>query len=326
MPKSSNQKLKILYLMKILLSETDEFHPLTIGEIISQLAEYNIQVERKTVYDDIEALRLFGLDIKLEKSKSYYYFVANRDFELPELKLLVDAVQSSKFITAKKSAELIKKLEGFCSRFDAVKLQRQVFVQNRVKAMNESIYYNVDAIHEAIASGKKISFKYFDYTVKKEKVFRKSGNRYTVSPLALSLNDENYYLISKSAYYVGLTHYRVDKMNSISVLDEPRELTAAPFNTADYAKKVFGMYGGEETDLKLRFENQLAGVVIDRFGKDVSLRSYDENHFEVNLTVAVSPVFIGWLLQFGDMVTVLSPESLIEELKIRATRLLDKYK
>lgn len=326
MAKSAGQKLKILYLMKILLEQTDETHLLTVAELISRLAGYGVAAERKTVYDDIEALRQFGLDIIMEKSKSYGYYVAGRDFELPELKLLVDAVVSSKFITEKKSLELIKKLEGLVSGYDAGKLQKQVHVSNRVKNMNESIYYNVDALHEAISDGKKVSFRYFDYTIKKERFYRKDGAQYAVSPAALLWDDENYYLVAHSDEREGLTHYRVDKMDKIAKLDEARSDAVKDFDPADYSKKVFGMFGGEEEIVKLRMDHTLTGVVIDRFGKDITILPDGEGHFTVSARVVLSPVFYGWVFQFGEKCEVLSPQSLRDELKIRAEKLLSHLK
>lgn len=326
MAKSENQKLKILYLMKIFLQETDEDHSLTISDIIAKLAKYNISVERKTVYGDIETLRQFGLDIKMQKSKTFDYLLASRDFELPELKLLVDAVQSSKFITAKKSNELIRKIEGLTSRYEAGKLQRQVFVANRVKTMNESIYYNIDSIHQAIAEGKKLSFKYFDYTINKEKQTRRNGELYIASPISLAWDDENYYLIAFSERHKGLVHYRVDKMNSILITDEIRVIPdVEKFDLADYTKKVFGMFGGQEETVRLQFVNSLVGVVIDRFGKDIAIIKEDEEHFVVTIHVAISPVFLAWLFQFGNSVKVLSPISLIDDIKQRAKLILDNY-
>ena len=324
MPKSPNQKMKLLYLMRIMLTQTDEKHTLTVNEMISKLADMGVSVERKTVYDDIEALKLFGLDIVKEKSKTYGYYIGGRDFELPELKLLADAVQSSKFITERKSLELIKKLESLVSVYDAGKLQRQVYIQNRVKSMNESIYYSVDALHEAIAEGRKISFKYFDYDTQKKRVFRKGGALYTVSPVALTWNEENYYLIAQSDERAGLTHFRVDRMDKVKKLDEKRGAGALDFNLADYSKKVFGMFGGEASDVRLRVSNQLAGAVIDRFGKDVMMISDDEYHFTISVNVALSPVFYGWLFQFGELCEVLSPQSLKDELKRRAEEFLKR--
>lgn len=203
MAKSTNQKLKLLYLLKMLNEKTDEENTMTINDMIAELNRYGITAERKSIYDDLDALRYYGLDIASRKSKTTDYYVASRLFELPELKLLVDAVQCSKFVTHKKSNELIMKIESLASCRQAQSLQRQVFVSNRVKTINESIYYNVDRLHAAIADNKKVSFKYFDYDIKKEKVFRKNGDKYTVSPYALSWDDENYYLISFSSKYNG---------------------------------------------------------------------------------------------------------------------------
>jgi len=323
-PKSANQKLKILYLMRILLTQTDELHMLTINELISKLAELDVSAERKTIYDDIETLKTFGLDILMEKRKSYGYYVASRDFELPELKLLADAVQSSKFITRRKSIALIKKLEGLVSKHDAGKLRRQIYIQDRVKSMNESIYYSVDALHEAITEGRRISFKYFDYNVQKEQVFRRGGTPYIVSPAALLWAEENYYLIAYTEDREGLVHFRVDRMSAVKKLIEPRSADAAKFKLADYSKKVFGMFGGDETDVRLRVSNQLATAVIDRFGKDVIMIPDGDKHFTVNVRVVISPVFHGWLFQFGELCEVLEPQNLKDELKSKASNLIAK--
>jgi len=322
MPRSTGQKLKILYLMRILLDQTDETHMLSVGELISKLGEYGVSAERKSVYDDIEALRHYGLDIMLDRTKTFGYYVAGRDFELPELTLLADAVQSSKFITEKKSLELIKKLERLTNIYDAGKLRRQVHIRDRVKNMNESIYYSVDALHEAITEGKKINFRYFDYDIHKRRVFRKNGALYTVSPVALTWNEENYYLIAHSDDRDGFTHFRVDRMSNVLKLDENRSDGARDFNIADYSKKVFGMFGGEETNVRLRVNNHLVGAVIDRFGKDVTMLADGDEHFTINIRVALSPVFYGWLFQFGELCDVLSPQSLKDDLKKQAEKLI----
>ena len=322
MSKSRNQKQKILWIMKILLDQTDETHRLSVNEIISILAANDIKAERKTIYDDINTLKDFGIDIVLEKTKSYGYYVATRDFELPELKLLADAVQSSKFITARKTMQLIKKLEGLMSKHDAGKLRRQVYVQNRVKSMNESIYYSVDTLHEAISEDKKISFKYFNYDVKKNQVFRKGGELYIVSPAALTWNEENYYLIAHSDERESITHFRVDRMNSVKKLPDRRHTAAREFRLAEYSKKVFGMFSGEEADVKLRVNNKLISGVIDRFGKDVIMIPDGDDHFIIRVRVVLSPVFYGWLFQFGDLCEVAEPVSLKEELKNRARQFL----
>jgi len=322
MAKSKNQKSKILHLMQILLDKTDETHMLSVNDLISELAKLDIQAERKTIYDDINTLKSFGFDIVLEKTKSYGYYVATRDFELPELKLLADAVQSSKFITERKTMQLIKKLEGLMSNHDAGKLRRQVYVQNRVKSMNESIYYSVDTLHEAISEDKKISFKYFTYDVQKNQVFRKGGDLYIVSPAALTWNEENYYLIAHSDERKSITHFRVDRMSNVKKLPERRHVMAKEFKLAEYSKKVFGMFSGEEADVKLRVNNKLISGVIDRFGKDVIMIPDGDDHFIIRVRVVLSPVFYGWLFQFGDLCEVVEPQSLKEELKNRAKEFL----
>jgi predicted DNA-binding transcriptional regulator YafY len=328
MAKSSNQKLKILYIMKMLLEKTDEENTMTINDMIAELERYGITAERKSIYDDIEALRHYGIDIATRKTKTTDYFVASRVFELPELKLLVDAVQCSKFVTYKKSNELIKKIESLASSRQAALLHRQVYVTNRVKAINENIYYNVDRLHMAIAENKQVSFKYFDYDIKKEKRYRKNGELYFVSPYALSWDDENYYLITFSEKYNDFTHYRVDRMSNIEIVDQPRVILPdnEQFNIADYSKKVFNMFGGEEETVKLKFDNSLVNAVIDRFGKDVTLDKVDENSFSVRINVAISSTFFAWLAQFGSKVKILSPESVIEKYKNSIQEILEQYK
>jgi len=322
MAKSANQKLKILYLMDILLKYTDESHMLTVNDLISKLSENGISAERKTIYDDIEALRQFGFDIVMEKTKTYGYYIATRDFELPELKLLADSVLSSKFITEKKTLQLIKKLEGLMSKHDAGKLRRQVYVQNRVKSMNESIYYSVDTLHEAIGEDKKINFKYFNYDIQKRQVFRKDGEPYIVSPVALTWSEENYYLIAYSEERNCITHFRVDRMNNVKKMKEQRNREVNKFNLAEYTKKVFGMFGGEEADVKLKVNKKLISGVIDRFGKDIIMVPDGEDHFTILVRVAISPIFFGWLFQFGDLCEVIEPPELKNELKKRAVLLL----
>ena len=322
MPKSINQKEKILHLMRILLEQTDETHKLSVNELISKLAKLDIKAERKTIYADIEKLKQFGLDIIMDKSKSYGYYIATRDFELPELKLLADAVQSSKFITERKTLQLINKLEKLMSKHDAGKLRRQVYVQNRVKSMNESIYYNVDSLHEAISEDKKISFRYSNYNIQKEQVFRKDGKPYVVSPAALTWSEENYYLIAYSDEREGITHFRVDRMSNVRKLNESSCEEAAGFKLAEYSKKVFGMFGGDETSVKLRVNNKIIGGVIDRFGKEIIMVPDGDTHFTIRVSIAMSPIFYGWLFQFGDLCEVLEPQSLKDDLKKHAKNFL----
>ncbi|MDD4571373.1 MAG: WYL domain-containing protein, partial [Clostridia bacterium] len=255
LPKSAKQKLKLLYLMKILLEKTDENNMLTVSQMIEQLARYDIRAERKSIYDDLEALRVYGVDIECVKSKTTVYYVASRTFELPELKVLVDSVQVSKFISFRKSIQLIKKLETLCSKHEAQALNRQVFVANRVKMMNESIYYNVDKIQNAISMDKQISYKYCEYTLTKEKRFKREGERYFVSPCALHWDDENYYLLAYENAAAKIKYFRVDKMEDIDILEEKRNCEDySNIDLAAYAKKVFRMFGGEEQIVKLEFD------------------------------------------------------------------------
>ncbi len=327
MAKGAGQKIKILYLMKIMYELTDDTHGLSIAQIAQELERYGITAERKALYDDIEILCEFGMDIEKRKEKGVTYHVVSRDFELPELKLLVDAVQSSKFITHKKSAELIKKLESFSSKYQGAALSRQVFVANRIKTMNESIYYTVDYIHEAISKNVKINFLYFEWTHKKEKRLRHDGKVYSVSPWALTWDDENYYLVAYDSEYGQIRHYRVDKMLKISITDEPRDgrEVFSDFDMALYSRKTFGMFAGKEERVTLRCKNHLSGVIIDRFGQDTTFFNTSDEYFEINVKVAVSPLFLSWVLNFGADIKIMSPKSVQEEFKKLALDALSQY-
>lgn len=327
MPKSANQKLKLLYLMQLLLQKSDEAHPLSVQQMTDELARYDIKVERKTLYDDIEALRRFGLDIIVTRSKTTGYYIGNRDFEIPELKLLVDSVQSSKFITEKKTLSLIKKIEGLANVYDAQLLQRQVYVRNRVKSMNESVYYNVDEISNAITQNRAIRFRYFDYSINKERKFRKDGAWYEISPLSLMWDDENYYMLGYDTEAERLKHYRVDKMTDISALDRPRDGKDefARVDMSQYSKKVFGMFTGDVQTVRMCFENRLVGAVIDRFGRDTMILATDDTHFVVSVDVAVSPQFFAWVFGFGTAVEILSPENVRREYIQRLSSLSEMY-
>ncbi|HOP12166.1 MAG TPA: WYL domain-containing protein [Oscillospiraceae bacterium] len=327
MPRSNNQKLKILYLMKLLLERTDEDHPLTMQQLLTELEAKGVTAERKSIYDDLETLRLFGLDVQISRGKAVGYYVADRTFELPELKLLVDAVQSSKFITYKKSTELIQKIESLASNSQARQLQRQVFVANRIKTMNESIYYTVDAIHAAINADKKIVFKYYDWDENKEKRLRHDGASYHVSPWALTWDDDNYYMIAYDGAAGKIKHYRVDKMLRLSVSDEKREGQDAfkNFDMGVYSKKVFGMYGGRDEQVTLRCKNHMSGIIIDRFGHDIPMYKVDSERFETTVRVEVSPHFLTWLMNFGTDVKIMTPQSVIDEFKALAQTAISQY-
>jgi predicted DNA-binding transcriptional regulator YafY len=314
MSRSVNQKAKILRLTQILLRQTDEDHWLTAPQIIEALKRYDICAERKSIYSDLEALRTLGMDIQCRRGKNPGWFIGERDFELPEVKLLMDAVQSSRFITQRKSDSLIRKLEGLVSVHQAKQLQRQVYVSGRVKVMNESIYYNVDKLHAAVAGQRAITFQYFDYNIFRQKVFRREGKRYAVSPYGLIWNSENYYLVAFDHENQDMRHYRVDKMTDLVVTEQERQGREQypDFQLAQYGQKHFGMYSGQELMVTLRGRRSMAGVVWDRFGQDVILTPDGEDHFTVTLDVVMSPQFFGWLFGLDGGLTITAPKEAVE--------------
>lgn len=317
MAKSSGQKLKLLYIIKMLEENTDEAHPMSTADIIRRLEAEGIHSERKSIYDDIEKLCDFGYDIiQVQSRLGGGYYMASREFELPELKLLVDAVQASRFITTRKSRELIKKLETKAGKHDAGKLQRQVYVAGRIKTENESIYYSIDTIHKAIQENRQICFTYMDWNLKKQLVERKNGFK-QVSPWALIWREENYYLAAFEKEDGIMKHYRVDKMGNVEVLLEPREGMElfAKIDPAVYTNRTFGMYGGQEQTVTLRLPNKLIGVVMDRFGKEADIREDGKDFFLVRVSVAVSGQFFGWLAGIGKEAQLIKPEHVKEEYK-----------
>ena len=326
--KGDNQKQKMLYLARLFMEETDDNHYITMPEILQKLAENGVNADRKTIYRDIEELKKFGLDILTSQDgRNYYYYLGSRDFELAELKLLVDAVQSSKFISEHKSRDLIGKIESLASRYDASQLHRQVLIAGRVKTMNESIYYNVDKLHTAINSDRQIKFRYYDWDLDKQLKPRYDGMWYQLSPWALVWDDEMYYLVVFDSKHDTVTHYRVDKMKEITILDDAREGKEAfrGFNLADYTKSLFGMYAGKETRVTLEAENYMVGVLIDRFGKDIIIAPVDDDHFKTTVTVAVSKHFLGWVISLGGGVRIAGPENVVEQMKNMIEQLSESY-
>lgn len=327
MSKGTNQKLKLLYLTKIFREQTDEEHMLTIAEIIKKLSAYDVSADRKTLYTDFEELRHFGLDIISQQiGRQHYYYLGAREFELPELKLLVDSVQSAKFITAQKSQKLIKKLEGLVSKYEATQLQRQVYITGRVKTMNESIYYNVDKLHAALSADAQIQFQYYQWNVKKEMELRRGGKLYQVSPWGLMWDDEYYYLVAYDAETDKIKHYRVDKMLRIQITDQKRagKERYQSFNLPDYTKRIFGMFSGEETKVTLEADNSMAGVLIDRFGKDITLIPQDGGRFRATVDVAISDQFLGWIVALGT-VKIVGPEAVVEKMQAKVSNLIADY-
>lgn len=330
MAKGSNQKLKLSYLIKIMLENTDEEHGLSMPQIMSELESCGVTAERKSIYADFADMTdKLGIEIiKEQRGRETFYHVGSRDFELAEVKLLIDAIQSSKFITEKKSNELIKKIRGLVSRHQASQLQRQVFVQGRIKTMNESIYYNVDELHKAIAENRKIKFKYYRWNTEKKLVPRHNGDDYCVSPWALTWEDENYYLVAFDDTSREIKHYRVDKMMKIRITEERRDGRElfADFDMAAYSKINFGMFGGRVRRVHISFPDSMVGVFIDRFGKDIFMHPLREGFSEAAVDVAVSGQFFGWIASLGNDVRIEAPSDVVEEIRQFALGIAENYK
>lgn len=325
MARSSNQKLKLLYILKILKEQTDEAHPMATAEIITRLDNEGILAERKSIYNDIAELTDFGYDIRRKKAKTGGgYYLTSREFELPELKLLVDVIQASRFLSLKKSRELISKIEGLAGSHAARHLQRQVYVANRVKTENESIYNTVDFIHRAIQDNVQISFRYFEWTVHKQMRFKRDGGRYRISPWALTVQDENYYMVGYDSEADMLKHYRVDKMAEPELTKESRlgGEKYAGFDVAEYTNKTFGMFGGEEEMVTIGCANRLIGVIMDRFGTDVPVRERENGRFTIRVRVVVSGQFFGWLAGLGEEAGLIGPEWVVERYRDYLRKLL----
>ena len=325
MPKSDNQKLKIFYILDYLKQYSHQNHPVRAAELLSMLErQHNIPCDRKTVYSDITALQDYGVDIVSVPGKNGGYYIASRNFELPELKLLIDAVLSSRFLTEKKSRELIEKLCRECSVHDALLMRRDVLVSGRVKSMNETIYYNVDTIQEAIGQNKQIAFRYFDWGIDGKRRYREKS--YEASPYGLCQDNENCYLLAHSPRH-GVTSYRVDRMTDIRLTALSRtpcpELTGKALT--EHAKRLFQMYAGDATTVKLRFHRELTNVVIDRFGRDTMLIPDGDEHFVFTVNVAVSPMFLSWVIGFGRKAKILYPQSVIDACRDMCAEAMAQY-
>ncbi len=325
MDAQSRQKQKLIILQQILLNETDETHPLSVNELIAKLALYDIRAERKTVYDDIATLAETGLDIVVDKrGHSNVYYVGSRLFQDEELLVLADAVASSKFLTVKKSNELIKKLQTLTSKHSATMLKRSIYVGNRAKTFNEAIYYTVNSIHEAINKDRQISFKYFEYDIDKKKKLRYNGFTYRVSPIYLIWENDCYYLVCY--YRDSISRYRVDRMSEVTVLNAKRkELTLDEEALAKQQRSTYSMFGGRSETVTLMMDAKLINVLIDKFGESVRINKLDDKHFTIRLEVQISPTFWGWLFQFGTQAKILAPASVVEEAKSELEKMLALY-
>ena len=322
MARQSNQRGKLLLVLEFLRRESDEDHPVSAQDIIAELARHGVAAERKSVYADLDTLVDLDFDIQRRPGPGGGVWLGEREFELAELKLLVDAVESSRFITRRKSAALIGKLAGLTSRHQARALQRQVYMGQRVKSMNESAYYAVDAIHTAIAQRRMVTFRYFAYNSRKEKVYHRDGGRYRVSPFCLVWDNANYYLVGQEPGEDHTRHYRVDKMDRVEVAAEPSRVPR-DFDPAVYTARYFSMYSGHRERVRLSCANALAGVILDRFGQEVMLVPDGEGRFTVTLDVVLSPQFWGWLAGLGPEAALLEPAAAAEEYRAYLKRLLE---
>ena len=325
MAKSDNQKLTLLYIRDYLEQNSDESHPVSAQDLIQMLANKGISCERKTIYSDISLLQEFGTDIVKCRGRNGGYYIASRNFELPELKLLIDAVQSSRFLTQRKSRELIGKLCQQCNRFDASLMHRDMVIDRRVKSMNETIYYNVDTIQSAITENRQIRFRYFDWGIDGQRHYR--DKKYLASPYGLCQDNENCYLLAHSERH-GVTHYRVDRMTHIELTGDKRvpcpELTGPALT--EHANQLFQMYSGARTSVKLRFHKSLANVVVDRFGRDTMMIPDGEDHFTFVVDVAVSPLFLSWVIGFGDKARILHPRQVVDECEALCRQVISAHR
>lgn len=320
----AHKKLKILYLAKYLTEQTDETHPASVSDLIGYLDSLGIPAERKAIYDDLELLETFGMDIVHVRGKSHGYYLGQRKFELPELKLLIDVVQASPFLTAKKSMELIGKLEGLASAAQAGSLRRQVYVLNRVKTHNEQLYYNIDGINQAVQDNHQIRFRYFDWAADGGRQYRREGAYYEETPVALCV-DRNYYLIAYRAAEGKYIHFRVDRMSDLRVAEEKRPLLPEGFDLASYVRTIFDMHSGDRQWVTLELDKSLINVAMDRFGREAHYRKGKGETVVVSAQVEVSPTFLSWVLCFGGQAKILEPSSAREALQALAQEALARY-
>lgn len=325
MPKENWQKLKLLKLVDLLRQETDEQHPLTTAQICERLRAMDIPCDRRVLSKDIDLLNDNGVEVLwtwVGKGKGYY--VEDRNFSVPELKILIDAVQAASFITEKKTEDLVNKLASLGGTNRAEILKSNLTHFNTRKHSNESIYYNVDAIEDAIQHQKKIIFRYFDLDIKGEKSYRRDGHHYVVEPVALVYNEDNYYVVVYSERHDNTANYRVDRMDSVEVIEDAISEKAVTLKdkVGEYTEQAIKMYGGEPQTVVLEFDSKLTGVIYDRFGEGVNMMPSSEDKILATVKVQLSPTFWGWLFQFGAKMRVLSPSSVTEEYKARAAELI----
>lgn len=307
--------IRIVELLRFLYQQTDEAHAVTVSEMIEYLKSKGIPSVRQTVYTDLEALDTAGIDIVQIKSTQNRYFIGSRIFEYPELKMLVDAVASSKVISAKKSQALIQKLGQLTSIQQAEQLQRLASLSSRVKPHNEKVYYIIDSIQTAILDQHQISFQYYEYTPEKKKILKHDGYRYILDPYALEWKNDHYYLIGYSHKHKGIAHFRVDRLTSVEPLDSKFQ-PMPDFDVAAYTNKMVDMFAAEHAEqVKLLCSNELMRVIIDHYGEDIEISPYDDTHFTVIIEVNPSGTFYGWVFKFMGKIRILSPQSCVDKMQ-----------
>jgi len=328
MAKQAGQKLKLLYLLDMLREQTDEEHGLSLSQIQTMLQKQmrlEKQPDRKSLYDDFASLEDYGVEVVRDDNNQYH--LLDREFQLPEVKLLIDSIQASKFLSEAKTRDLIKKLEKQCSHYQAATLHREVIIANRVKTMNNSVHYNVDAIHNAIAENKQISFQYFHHDIAKKKVYSGKGEKVFVSPWAMIYTDDNYYLLAFHTQKQEFRHYRVDRMDKVekAMYDREGQEAFAKVDMAEYTKYTFSMYRGDMQPVTMRFNNDMVDAVMDRFGRDVLMLKADDRHFEMTAVVSVSPQFFGWVFGLGNKAEIIRPDDVREQMKDALKNAFSKY-
>lgn len=326
MSNDQSQRIRALKVYEILCQETDEDNPLGTTLLISKLKLSGIECDRKTLYKDIKALNDYGFEVMCTRGQSNQYYVVSRKFDIPELRILIDALQAASFITPGKTKELIDKIAslGGSSRG---KVLKNTTAFSTVKQKNEGIYYNVASLDEGIIAKHQVSFVYFDYNDIGKRVYRKDGERYIVNPIALVFNDNNYYLVCYNDKYQNISNYRVDRMENVRV--EETKITKSEctedFNLAEYRKQTFSMYAGELTKVEIAFDKSLTDVIFDKFGSEVRISCVADNWCKVSVKVIPSPVFFGWCCSFKNRLAIISPKNVVEEYKAHLAEVLRQY-
>lgn len=327
----SGQKLKLFYIVDILRKFSDEEHPLTAAEICTKLAQYNVSAERKSVYNDLDQLVFYGFDIIKTRSPKSGFFLGAREFEIPEISLLTDAVKTAKFISPKKTRDLISKLEAMQSTYQVNNLNKGIYFDVDSKTKNEEIYYTIDTVSRAIDLKKQIKFKYYVRIINENKEIKISSSEKIISPYAMTWQDDHYYLIGNYEKYDNLIHLRIDRMHSAEITDKnSRNFSEVSdyetsFDVADYTKRLFGMHTGTFENIELKCSRDILEQVVDRFGDSIFITKLTDKTFNINYKAAVSEALVTWIINFGNKIEAMGPEKLREMIKLRLCSVMKLY-